>query len=864
MIEDDNDSPETGFTAVPPPHPDSASADEPRPDPEPPAEVLPPTPVVLRTEGGVESGRARPVMAALTDDALWLQETWKLRHVPLSALAGIERSADGMELILTFHPETSAESLRLTFDSAAEARLWHGELLALREQPPAETPAEVRRVAEGVALVMRAPGPSQVVVGQLEFTGRTSRTADRGLQLRAALRGADVVVGVGRRKWASGGQNHYHVSGIAIRVEDAAERLRLRQCWFADEVRGLVKRMLLLLVCQVALLMLVGVFCAGATRFHEATGETPLQALQSSALAFGLFFGWPLVLLLLLRVLRRPELLPAVGLAFLTVTTGRGLTVIAAHVLAVRAAPAADRWMIWVVFDPVDWAFIIFGLVLSVRAWRLAGDAADILPRDGPAVPAASRAWSRGLVALSGVLALALLGFAGVSRYQASAYLAQPGIDPRREHEAALALNQGVAFEAKGDLAAAERSFQSSLRLWEELNKGPSVPPVYRRNLAQTLYNLALLRHRQGRLDEAEPYYARAVEVGERLAGDPQVDDDFKQTLADARRVLAELREDRLGKALDEKDQRVVRKYEEAAVQARKGAAGAGALYEEAIALWEEILPQATAAEYRRFAPARLETAYLALGEWRLQQGQRREGEAALRKAIDYGEKAVELDPDRPLPRHNLEVAREMLDGRAEQELREEIDRLCTAERFGEVSDLFEERVAESEKRLGAGQDREAATRHLADRLDRFAWFLGHCPDGRVRDTKAAVKRARRATELQPGVADYWYTLAMVQYRDGAWRESLASLEEVKARSGEFGAREWLLTAMNRHRLKQRQEALGALRKAVKWIGERKRQGEDNPGLRLEYELMRPAIESLRREAENLLQGNDPADRGIG
>jgi tetratricopeptide (TPR) repeat protein len=307
-----------------------------------------------------------------------------------------------------------------------------------------------------------------------------------------------------------------------------------------------------------------------------------------------------------------------------------------------------------------------------------------------------------------------------------------------------------------------------------------------------------------------------------------------------------------------------VRKYEEAAVQARKGAAGAGALYEEAIALWEEVLPQATATQYRRFALARLETAYLALGEWRLQQGQRREGEAALRKAIDYGEKAVELAPDRPLPKHNLEVAREMLEGRAEQELQEEIDRLCAAERFGAVSDLFAERVAESEKRLGSGKDREAATRRLADRLDRFAWFLGHCPDERVRDTKAAVKRARRATEVQPGVAEYWYTLAMVQYRDGAWRESLASLEEVKARAGEFGAREWLLTAMNRHRLRQRPEALAALRKAVEWIDERKRQGEDNPGLRLEYEMMRPAIESLRREAENLLQGNDPANRGIG
>jgi tetratricopeptide (TPR) repeat protein len=865
MVEDRDKVPQDGFTDLPPAAPDLSPPEVTPPAADPPAVVIAPVPVSLRSERGPQARRCRLVMAALTADALWLQDTWQLRLLPLSILAGVEMTRNGRGLTVTVRPEVADERLRLTFDDAAEARRWHGELLAQREQPPAETPAEPRRVPEGVALVTRAPGPSQVVVGQVEFTGRTSQTADRGLQLRAALRGADAVVGIGREKSTSGGQNHYHVSGIAIRVEDVAERLRLRRCWFADEVRSLVKRILLLLVCQVALLTLVNVFCAGETRFHEATGETPLQALQSSARGLGLLFGWPLLLLLLLRVLRRPELLPALSLAILTVTTGRGLTVIAAHLLAVRAAgAAADDWMSRVIFDPVDWAFIIIGLVLSVRAWRLAGDAADILPWDGPAVPVTRRAWSRGLVALSGLFALAMLGFVGVARYQASAYLAQPGIDPRREQEAGLALDQGVAFAKKGDLAEAERSYQSSLRLWEELTREPSAPAAYRRNLGQTLFNLAVLRHRQGRLDEAERYYARAVEVGNRLADDPAVDDDFKRTLADARRFLAELREDRLGKDLDEKDQRAVRKYEEATVQASKGAAGAGALYEEAIALWEEILPQATIAEYRRFALARLEDAYLSLGQWRFRQGQRRQGEAALRKAIDYGEKAVELAPDRALARHNLEVAREMLDGQAEQELQEEIDRLCTAERFGEVSDLFAQRVAESEKRLGSGKDRDAATRRLAERLDRFAWFLAHCPDEGVRDTKAAVKRARRATVLQPHEAGYWYTLAMVQYRDGAWRDSLVSLEEVKARSSEFGASEWLLIAMNRHRLKQRPEALAALRKAVEWIEERKRLAEDNPALRLQFERMRPAIESLRRETEKLLQGNDPANRGVG
>jgi hypothetical protein len=46
---------------------------------------------------------------------------------------------------------------------------------------------------------------------------------------------------------------------------------------------------------------------------------------------------------------------------------------------------------------------------------------------------------------------------------------------------------------------------------------------------------------------------------------------------------------------------------------------------------------------------------------------------------------------------------------------------------------------------------------------------------------EGAVRVARRPTELQPEVGVYRYTLATVQYRNGNWRDSLASLEKLKA-----------------------------------------------------------------------------------
>lgn len=487
-----------------------------------------------------------------------------------------------------------------------------------------------------------------------------------------------------------------------------------------------------------------------------------------------------------------------------------------------------------------------------------------MLPPEARTISAGRKAWAGALLTATAVHALAFLGFVGVSRYQTSAHLLQPGVDPRREHQALLALNEGAALMGKGDLAAAEQSLQRALRLWEELTAGRSSPPLYKANLAMTLYDLGWVRHKQGRLDEAERYYTRAVGLADEIAGAPQVDEAFKQDLAGVRQALAELRGGKSSKLLNEKDEAAGRKYEEAQIQAGKGDPGAERLYREAIAAWEEVLPQATNADYRKTAVAQLATAYLRLAEFYQQMGKRPAAEAALTKAIKLGEQAVSLDPERPLPRHNLEVARQRLDGLREQALQDEITRLCVAERYADAADRYVRAVEEQEEQVRSGRDREAAVQRLAYRLNRFAWFLAHCPDGRVRDTKAAVRHARRAAELQPGVADYWYTAAMVQYRNGDWRDSLASLENVKTREGGSDASAWFLVAMNRHQLKDRDEARAAFRKGVEWMDERKRQAEENDVLRLQYEMARPAIESLRREAENLIQGKDPTNRGVG
>src|SRR5262249_17171156 len=151
------------------------------------------------------------------------------------------------------------------------------------------------------------------------------------------------------------------------------------------------------------------------------------------------------------------------------------------------------------------------------------------------------------------------------------------------------------------------------------------------------------------------------------------------------------------------------------------------------------------------------------------------------------------------LLRHNLEVARRLLQKLRDQALLEKVDQLCSAERYADALDLLHQSIKDQEKEVQADKDRAAAVQGMASRLDRLAWFLAHCPDRRVRNPKAAVREARRATQLQPDVGDYWYTLATAHYRNGAWRESLETLETVKRKAGELDAVGWLLVAMNRH-----------------------------------------------------------------
>ncbi len=104
------------------------------------------------------------------------------------------------------------------------------------------------------------------------------------------------------------------------------------------------------------------------------------------------------------------------------------------------------------------------------------------------------------------------------------------------------------------------------------------------------------------------------------------------------------------------------RKYEEFQVRVDKDPVSAETLLREANDAWEEVLKHADAPDYIKGMHANLSGTHLTAATLLLDLGRQRDAQTAVEKSIDHGEKALKLDPDRPLVKKNLEDARNMLE----------------------------------------------------------------------------------------------------------------------------------------------------------------------------------------------------------
>jgi tetratricopeptide (TPR) repeat protein len=114
--------------------------------------------------------------------------------------------------------------------------------------------------------------------------------------------------------------------------------------------------------------------------------------------------------------------------------------------------------------------------------------------------------------------------------------------------------------------------------------------------------------------------------------------------------------------------------------------------------------------------------------------------------------------------------------------------------------------------------------RELADEFpdvgrhqNHYAWALVTCPAVEFRDPELSLRYAKRAVQLSPQSADYWFNLGFAQYRTGDFTDAVRSIERGrKFATGGVSIDAALVQAMAYWKVGDRDKGVMLYRQAVK------------------------------------------------
>jgi tetratricopeptide (TPR) repeat protein/tRNA A-37 threonylcarbamoyl transferase component Bud32 len=524
------------------------------------------------------------VYLALSADALWVAYRGEIRRWPLGTITAIRRNLSGTKLHLQLHPAQKVAQQSFRFTGWDECGQWYKLLRESKDRLPAKSRHTIEAAhVEPVVLMRSPPRMRYQALGAVEFQEASRQRAEAGLQLRAAMMGADAVVDVQHERLPQLGRTVHRHSGMAIRAVDTAGRREFRARWFATQVSQLSSWMLLLLGVSFLATLFGSLlfFALNLTGIGNpvAPGESTGQRLGQVVLLVVLIHSWPLILALLTRWLLWPQLLRPTGLALLAV----GAKPLAGLVGWLGAGIATGQWVGGTVFwlfllDPINLGIFLFAWFLCQRAWRAYGEYRVLAPDAEQAVPSNRRVGGR-LSLVTSILFATLLGsYLAWGQYDYVSHFAFPGNAAWKERQALKDFNEGLA-KMPHNAPVAESAFRKVLPLWQELIDADPSRPEYRWNLAATHTNLGILLIRQQRIAEAEKSYRQALAHYEKLDMDFPAFRQHKKDHELTRQQLTQLlilkrfleeaaAEDKEGRRLQDRGQ-----YQEAAAYFRQALA---------------------------------------------------------------------------------------------------------------------------------------------------------------------------------------------------------------------------------------------------------------------------------------------------
>jgi tRNA A-37 threonylcarbamoyl transferase component Bud32 len=259
----------------------------------------------------------------LTPNAIWASCGGELMCWPLQAISVAAMSDDrwGSTLHVRVSGKNGTIRQSLQFSTRSLCQEWYHRVYSLKKDAStlARHPSGEPKV-EHIVLLNRRPLVRYQLLGTVEAKSESRKRAEALLQIQAATMGADAVMEVQQESIPEFNRTLKRLTGTAIRAVDQAGRLELRFRWFADQIAKLSSWMFLIIAVSFLsffpihrafenyyLFILNPVSSAPSTR-----GEELWLAHSSYGEVLALFFalhGWPLATVVLLRLLRWPQLL---------------------------------------------------------------------------------------------------------------------------------------------------------------------------------------------------------------------------------------------------------------------------------------------------------------------------------------------------------------------------------------------------------------------------------------------------------------------------------------------------------------------------------------------------------------------------
>lgn len=207
--------------------------------------TAPPAPPEILLEADVWTGRWAPLPwpinehVVLTPHALLRERVGEVTEWPVASMRAFRLCRLGTTLEMKYRTgdDDEAEVVRLCFGLSGEGLEWYGRLKKLirsGEVPLADRPAGTR-LGSVIALTTH-PEIRQQMLGPVTAEGRGRSSCEAGLRVRAALVGADAVVGVHADHGAHSERMTRRMKGVAVKAVDSGGRTELRLV-AADDLR---------------------------------------------------------------------------------------------------------------------------------------------------------------------------------------------------------------------------------------------------------------------------------------------------------------------------------------------------------------------------------------------------------------------------------------------------------------------------------------------------------------------------------------------------------------------------------------------------------------------------------------------------